>query len=230
MNIPGPQNARGKILYNVTAKPGQYKEVTVLDISDYHGQLVPLTEAADNLAAPAVNLTFSIGGSACLKTWFDDYRAEAQGGSVTMAAGDSVGATPPISAFFGDTPTMEMMNLMGFQLDGLGNHNFDKGSAYLRNTLIPLANFPFTSANVVDARIENITFLGSVLMRSSLGAAGIGFFGLIVLSLASIVPTLTTWLPAGLIAIAKAVALGTTRDPELDPARTIGISQTWFTR
>lgn len=70
----------------------------------------------------------------------------------------------------------------------------------------------------------SITFLGSVLMRSSLGAAGIGFFGLIVLSLASIVPTLTTWLPAGLIVIAKAVALGTTRDPELDPARTIGIS------
>jgi len=70
----------------------------------------------------------------------------------------------------------------------------------------------------------SITFLGSVLMRSSLGAAGIGFFGLIVLSLASIVPTLSTSLPAGLIAVAKAVALGTSRDPALDPARTIGIS------
>ena len=32
----------------------------------------------------------------------------------------------------------------------LGNHNFDRGSAYLRNTLIPLANFPYVSANVVD--------------------------------------------------------------------------------
>ncbi|HYN70072.1 MAG TPA: ABC transporter permease subunit [Candidatus Eisenbacteria bacterium] len=70
----------------------------------------------------------------------------------------------------------------------------------------------------------SITFLGSVLMRSSLGAAGVGFFGLIVLSLASIVPTLTTWLPAGLIPVGQAVALGTTRDPALDPARTIGIS------
>ena len=70
----------------------------------------------------------------------------------------------------------------------------------------------------------SITFLGSVLFRSSLGAAGIGFLGLIVLSLASIVPTLTTWLPAGLVPVAKAVALGTTRDPALDPARTIGIS------
>ena len=77
MNIPGPQNARGKIMTNLTPTPGQYKEVTVLDISDYHGQLVPLTEAADNLPAPAVNPTFPIGGSAFLKVWFDAYRAEA---------------------------------------------------------------------------------------------------------------------------------------------------------
>ena len=39
--------------------------------------------------------------------------------------------------------------MMGIQLDGLGNHNFDKGSDYLRTTLIPLANFPFVSANVL---------------------------------------------------------------------------------
>jgi ABC-2 type transport system permease protein len=70
----------------------------------------------------------------------------------------------------------------------------------------------------------SITFLGSAVMRSSLAAAAVGFAGLIALSLASIVPTLTTWLPAGLIAVAKAVALGSTRNPALEPARTIGIS------
>ena len=42
------------------------------------------------------------------------------------------------------------MNLMGIDLDGLGNHNFDKGQEYLRETLIPLADFKFVSANVVD--------------------------------------------------------------------------------
>jgi len=146
LNIPGPQNARGKIMYNLLPTPGQYKEITILDISDYHGQLVPLTEAADT-----VGPTFTIGGAAFLKPWFDLYRAEAPNGSLTIAAGDSVGATPPISNFFGDKPTIELMNLMGFGADGLGNHNFDKGSAYLRNTLIPLAQFPYLSANVVDA-------------------------------------------------------------------------------
>jgi 2',3'-cyclic-nucleotide 2'-phosphodiesterase (5'-nucleotidase family) len=146
MNIPGPQNARGKILLNLLPQPGQYKEITILDISDYHGQLIPLSEAADT-----VGPTFGIGGAAFLKPWFDWYRNEATNGSITVAAGDSVGATPPISSFFGDTPTIELMNMMGFSADGLGNHNFDKGQAYLRNTLIPLATYPFLSANVVDA-------------------------------------------------------------------------------
>jgi 2',3'-cyclic-nucleotide 2'-phosphodiesterase (5'-nucleotidase family) len=151
MGIPGPQNARGRILYDILNRPGSLKEVTILDISDYHGQLIPLSEAADNVTgAGASNPSFGIGGSAFLKPWFDVYRAEATNGSITVAGGDSVGATPPISAFFGDTPTIELMNAMGFNFDGLGNHNFDHGQAYLRNTLIPLANFRYLSANVVD--------------------------------------------------------------------------------
>jgi len=150
MRIPGPQNARGRIMYNLSPNPGQLKEAMILGVSDYHGQLVPLSEAADNLPAPAVNPFFSIGGSAFLKPWFDVYRAEAPGGSLTVAGGDSEGATPPISAFFGDQPTIEIMNMMGFTSDGLGSHNFDHGQTYLRTQLIPLANFPFLTANLVD--------------------------------------------------------------------------------
>jgi ABC-2 type transport system permease protein len=68
-----------------------------------------------------------------------------------------------------------------------------------------------------------LTFLGSVLTRSSLGAAGIGFGALIALSLASIVPTLSTWLPAGLGAVAKAIALGAA-GADIEPGRTIGVA------
>jgi 2',3'-cyclic-nucleotide 2'-phosphodiesterase (5'-nucleotidase family) len=143
---PGPQNARGRIVYELSDHPERYREVTILDVSDLHGQLIPLSEAADS-----VGPSFSIAGAAFLKPWLDVYRAEARNGSLTVAGGDSVGASPPISAFFGDKPTIELMNRMGFNLDGLGNHNFDRGQAYLRNTLIPLANFGFVSSNIVDS-------------------------------------------------------------------------------
>jgi 2',3'-cyclic-nucleotide 2'-phosphodiesterase (5'-nucleotidase family)/predicted AlkP superfamily phosphohydrolase/phosphomutase len=152
MGIPGPQNARGKILYEILEDGDDLVELTILDISDYHGQLVPLSEAADTLSGGgAANPVFAIGGAAFLAPWFDVYRKEARDGQLTVTAGDAVGATPPISAFFGDEPTIELMNLMGFKLDGLGNHNFDKGEQYLREVLIPLAKFKYLSANIVDA-------------------------------------------------------------------------------
>jgi 2',3'-cyclic-nucleotide 2'-phosphodiesterase (5'-nucleotidase family)/predicted AlkP superfamily phosphohydrolase/phosphomutase len=149
LGIDRPQNSSGRILHQITTKP-TYRTLQILDISDYHGQLVPLSDTSENLASPGVNLTFPIGGAAFLKPWFDRYQALEPTRTITVAGGDSVGATPPISAFFGDTPTIEIMNLMGIDLDGLGNHNFDKGSAYLRNTLIPLADFHYVSANVLD--------------------------------------------------------------------------------
>ncbi len=152
MGIPGPQNARGKILFNIVTKTDDLRELTILNISDYHGQIIPLLDAADTAAVPpAVPPQFAIGGSAFLKPWFDIYRKEARDGHITTAAGDTIGATPPISAFFEDRPTIEMMNRMGVGADGIGNHNFDVNEAFFRGTIVPLANFPFLSANVVDA-------------------------------------------------------------------------------
>lgn len=151
LDIPGPMNARGKILRQLFPAPGQLREAVVLDISDYHGQLTPLFEPAD-LVNPSffANPQFGIGGAAFLKPWFDVYRAEAPDGWLTVAGGDSVGATPPISSFFDDKPTIEIMNMMGFTSDGLGNHNFDSGQTFLREELIPLAEFPYLSANIIN--------------------------------------------------------------------------------
>ncbi|MGH2528404.1 MAG: 5'-nucleotidase C-terminal domain-containing protein [Actinomycetota bacterium] len=154
MGIPGPANARGKIRLDMLEGASHLREVDILDISDYHGQLVPLSEAADFTigTATALGPTFLIGGAAFLKPWFDAYRAENPGATLTVTAGDAVGATPPISNFFGDKPTIEMMNMMGFTLDGLGNHNFDRGQEYLREELIPLADFKYVSANVLHSQ------------------------------------------------------------------------------
>ena len=45
MDIPGPQNARGRILFDIVEHAEDLQEVTILSVSDYHGQLIPLTEA-----------------------------------------------------------------------------------------------------------------------------------------------------------------------------------------
>ena len=48
-----------------------------------------------------------------------------------VSAGDVIGATPLVSAIFHDEPTIEAMNLMGLDYNGVGNHEFDEGAAEL---------------------------------------------------------------------------------------------------
>lgn len=151
LGIPGPRNASGRILYELFEGRGRthhdvkWKEITILTVNDFHGNLLPRTEQADT-----VGPFFRIGGAAFLKAWFDRYQAEARGETLILAGGDSVGATPPISNFFGDQPTIEIWNMVGLHADVLGNHEFDRGATYLRTVLIPLAQYPYLSANVVD--------------------------------------------------------------------------------
>jgi len=172
MGIPEPRNARGKIRIDLLTGTSSLREIDILDISDYHGQLVPLSEASDSFGP-----VFAIGGAAFLKPWFDAYRAENPGRNITLTAGDAVGATPPISAAFGDKPTIELMNKMGFNLDGLGNHNFDRGEQYLRNELIPLARFKYVSANIVDPRTDEPPAEWSKSRNFDIGGVRIGIIG-----------------------------------------------------
>ncbi len=153
LGVPGPINARGKILYQLFPSPGRWKEATILSLSDYHGRVVPEAEAADNVSGTGTsNASFPISGAAYLKPWLDWYRAEATSGNhITVTAGDSVGATQPISNFFGDIPTIDVLNAMGLSADTLGNHNFDYGQEYLRTELIPRSAFPYLAANAVYA-------------------------------------------------------------------------------
>jgi 2',3'-cyclic-nucleotide 2'-phosphodiesterase (5'-nucleotidase family) len=67
-------------------------------------------------------------------------------------AGDSWGATPPISAFFEDRPAVDAMNLMEISADTFGNHNFDRGVAHLASQ-VERADFPFVAANLTNLHV-----------------------------------------------------------------------------
>jgi ABC-2 type transport system permease protein len=68
-----------------------------------------------------------------------------------------------------------------------------------------------------------ISFLGSTLSATTLGAAGFGLAAVAGFALLSIVPGLSPWLPTGLVEVAKAVVLEDASE-DLDPARTVAVS------
>ena len=124
-----------------------------LAINDFHGNIATSSDAfggvgrADYLAA---NIAAARAGAE---------------NSVFVSAGDLIGASPLISALFHDEPTIEAMNLIGLDFNGVGNHEFDEGPAELLRMQqggahpeaedvdgepFQGADFQFLAANVID--------------------------------------------------------------------------------
>jgi len=121
-------------------------KIQVLNVSDFHGQLDPL----DIFGVGAV------GGAAALSSYWAADRA-ANPNTLLLTAGDAVGASPPLSSFFEDRPTIEWMNYAGFDADSLGNHNFDAGLGRLQSQ-IDAAEFDYVSSNLrnVDHNLSGV--------------------------------------------------------------------------
>jgi 5'-nucleotidase len=101
----------------------------LLGFNDFHGAIdKPTGSGAAINGVPA-------GGVEYLTTYVKNLRAaaEAEGRrSLTVGAGDLIGATPLVSAAFHDEPTIELMNeAIGMDMSSVGNHEFDEGVAEL---------------------------------------------------------------------------------------------------
>jgi len=142
--------------------------ITIVNVSDWHGQLEPLSVRIDGKSR-------QVGGAAILKYYFDQERKRNPGGILVVTAGDAFGATPPLSSFFEDMPAIEVQNAMGFDIDTLGNHNFDHGLDRLRK-LMGLARFPYVAANVVGPDGQTLAAPYRLFTRNGIqvGVIGIG--------------------------------------------------------
>lgn len=129
-----------------SAVPRTPVDIQVLNVSDFHGQLDPLSILGVG----------NVGGAAALSSYWAADR-EANPNTLLLTAGDAVGASPPLSSFFDDEPTIAWMNYADFDADTFGNHNFDAGLGRLQSQ-IDAADFSYVSANLanVDANLSGV--------------------------------------------------------------------------
>ncbi len=112
---------------------GEVKTIQILQYSDWHGQLDPIN---------------GVGGAAVLSAYFKADEA-ANPNTLIITGGDDFGASPPLSNFFDEEPAVLAQNLMGTDAAGLGNHNFDKGTAHLAARVAD-ADYTYVSANLTN--------------------------------------------------------------------------------
>jgi 5'-nucleotidase len=116
------------------AKGGKDKDtfVHLLAINDFHGNLLPPSGSSGRIAVgPPLTpggpvQTVDAGGVEYLATWLKALRT-ANTNTITVGAGDQIGASPLISGLFHDEPTIEAMNALHLEVTSVGNHEFDEG-------------------------------------------------------------------------------------------------------
>jgi 5'-nucleotidase len=122
-----------------SAAPSQQRDthVQLLAINDLHGHLAPNTPGTIQVGCcnPVISggvqtgwtqKTVPAGGIAYLATHMKALRST-NPNTLTVGAGDLIGASPLVSALFHDEPTIEAMNSIGLDVTGVGNHEFDEG-------------------------------------------------------------------------------------------------------
>ena len=148
LGTPEPQHSQGRVLTDVLKGSPSIKRVSIVGLTDFHGQLDSSTLSTfEPGISPVINSP--VGGASQLATMFDEEAAALPGQSLLLASGDNVGASPANSGLLQDMPAIDVENAWGLQATSLGNHEFDYGVTRLQQH-IARASFPFLATNVID--------------------------------------------------------------------------------
>ena len=127
------------------AANGPTMDIQILSFNDFHGNLEPpagssgrlvVDHRLDTTVTPnrrpstsrptrLVPRRRSAASSTSPPTW--PRRAQGHPYSLTVAAGDLIGASPLLSAAFHDEPSIEALNALRLDVSSVGNHEFDEG-------------------------------------------------------------------------------------------------------
>jgi 5'-nucleotidase len=197
---------------STAAKNGPTMDIQLLSFNDFHGNLEPpggssgrlvIDHKIDPATGKPVDVTtdsFTPPGVGGVEYLSSKLAAARQGHpySLTVAAGDLIGASPLLSGAFHDEPTIEAMNALKLDVTSVGNHEFDEGYKELQRMAdggciddgtgvnnqdscpggksFAGANFDYLAANVVYQGTDN-TILPAYAIKNIKGAK-IGFIGM----------------------------------------------------
>ncbi len=192
-NFPPPLQAQGSVLTSIIKDGSRYVTGQLLAINDVHGNL---TGNGLTYADPYTGAKDAAGGIATLAA---DLKAADTRNTVTIEAGDMVGASPPESGLLRDKPTLDALNKMGIDVGTLGNHEFDRGvpdllkqinggtSAVDPSITFNQLNFPVVDANVISDRTGKPLLQPYVIKR--VNGVPVAFIGATTITTPSIVTT-----------------------------------------
>ena len=156
-------------LDQIVADTQYYVRDVVIDYIKAHTPISPEVEGRINFLPSTINFTLlhtndfhgnlesdyrGRGGAAYLAGQVDAIRTEMGAANVALLdAGDIFLGGAPISQLLLGESTIDVYNMIGFDIATLGNHEFDKGQELLQ-TRIDQSTWPWVSANVVVAGSE----------------------------------------------------------------------------
>jgi 2',3'-cyclic-nucleotide 2'-phosphodiesterase (5'-nucleotidase family) len=189
---------------DASKNPGKTQfPIQILSFNDFHGNLEPPSGSSGRTLTSKGNV--DTGGVEYLATHLKQARV-GHPNTVTVAAGDMVGASPLLSAAFHDEPTVEALNSLGLEATSVGNHEFDEGYKELQRLqkggciddgagannqnscpagTFTGAKFQYLAANVIE-KSSGKTILPPYWVKKFNGAK-IGFIGMTLKETPSIV-------------------------------------------
>jgi 2',3'-cyclic-nucleotide 2'-phosphodiesterase/3'-nucleotidase len=166
---PKHQLTRGELADMVVAM--RFPTVVIMHTNDFHGNLLPITDANKNVVA----------GAARESTIVNNARATFGSNHVLLVdAGDLIqGAT--VANLFQGKDVIEVYNAMGYQVATIGNHEWDYGQQVLKDRIAE-SKFDWVNANVTGV---NLGWKPNVI--KNIDGINIGLFGVVTTDLPTIV-------------------------------------------
>jgi 2',3'-cyclic-nucleotide 2'-phosphodiesterase/3'-nucleotidase len=150
---------------------GEEQRLTLLHTSDLHGAVLPWDDFRDRPAD---------GSLARVATLVRSIRDRSDHPVLVLDSGDTIQGTP-LEQFVHvrwsePSPTIATMNSIGYDAMAVGNHEFNFGLDVLRRAEAQ-ADFPFLSANTVDAATGTPAFPSHLVITA--GEVRVGVIGLV---------------------------------------------------